>query len=108
MTTKKVQKIEMIKVGKWEIPKSKIDEYNIYYNGINDCHYGAKSKLYATFAERSHESGIYVSKAYDLFKNLCNEFGIEFSFRKESEYDKFKLAFDIKAELVRKNGWTGN
>jgi len=91
----------MVKVGKWNVKKSTLEEYIKLHKLAQDYWYGRKTTPSGTIAERINEGSKYISKAGDLRRETSNMLGIKPDyFNNESDYEKFKLAFSIKTELM--------
>ena len=94
---------EMVKVGKWNVKKTTLEEYIKLQKIAQDYWCGRKTTPSGTSAEGINEGNKYISKAYDLRRETSDLLGIKADyFNNESDYEKFKLAFSIKIELMEK------
>ena len=91
---------ETIKVGDWTVKKSVFVEYLGYEKDAYNYLWKNKKTPSGTTTEANNEANKCNIKANNLIRETAKQFGLEQTFRADSEYQKFKLAFEIMAELI--------
>ena len=93
---------EKVKVGDWMVEKSVFVEYLGYDKDAMDYLWNNKKTPSGTTAEAFDEASKCNAKANKLIRETAKLLGLEQTFKTDSVYQKFKLAFEIQAELIQK------
>ena len=92
--------VETIKVGDWTVEKSVFDEYIKYQKEAMEYMFGRKKTPSGTATEGFIETDKCLVKGISLINKTMTQLGITESYKENSDSEKFKHAFRVKAELI--------